>query len=89
MTSFVSVSYMLVFPQSKHIGAIKRIFFYYRHVHIPVFFRVFVCSLPLLCILSLAHWFLNFTNTLYLYVGFQAFVEPHVCPIQQKVKMGY
>jgi len=84
MMSFVSVSYMLVFPQSKHIGAIKHIFFYYRHVHIPVFFRVFVCSLPLLFILSLAHRFLNITNTLYLYVGFQALSNPMFAQYNRK-----
>jgi len=41
--------YVLVFPQSKRISAIKRIVFYYRHVYIFVFFHVFVFSLLLRC----------------------------------------
>jgi len=37
----------------------------------------------------LSQWFLTFTNTPNPYVVFQTFVEPHFCPIYQKVKLGY
>ena len=36
--------------------------------------------------MRLGRWFLNFTNMPKPYVVFQAFVEPHFCSIQQKVK---
>jgi len=53
MAPFMRVPFMLVeFHQSNCASAMKRMFFYYRHVPIFVFFRVFVCSLLLPCTLK-------------------------------------
>ena len=38
--------------------------------------------------MDLEQWFLNFTNTPNSYAVFQAFVEPHFCPIQKESKNG-
>jgi len=46
------------------------------------------CALFIVAAVKLNQWFLNFTNAWNPYVVFQAFIEPHFCPIQQKVKMG-
>ena len=54
MASFMRVSYMLVFHQSKCMCAIKRIFFYYCHVYILEFILVFVFSLLLRCIFKIS-----------------------------------
>jgi len=52
MASFMRMPFTLVFHQSECISAIKRLLFYYRHVCILLFFRVFVCSFLLKCILK-------------------------------------
>jgi len=52
MGSLMRVPFMLVFHQCKRISAIKRIFFYYRHVCIFVFFHVLVCTFLLGCMSS-------------------------------------
>jgi len=47
MASFMRMTFMLVFHQSKRISVIKRVLFYYFHVYILDFILVFLCSLSL------------------------------------------
>ena len=43
---------LLVLHQSNRVSALKRVFFYYRHISMPVFFHVYMCYLLLPCMLE-------------------------------------